>query len=122
MKSKDVSKEDVLVNLTASYVSGDAAKKAIEVISKSGDVAESEWVVAFNMGCAFIELGQLDKALHQLENAKELCEVDAEEDADQLELDLAVIKAQEAVVLQKQGRTDEASAIYESIESMKRKA
>jgi len=119
--------EDVglIVNAVASHVSGDRPNEALKKLADAGEeLLESSYELSFNTACALIEEGKLDDAEKRLEQAKQICLIELNEDedldpedADLLEdnAELAAIHVQRGCVLQRRGKIEEANALYSKV-------
>lgn len=112
----------LLVNAAASHISGDNARQAMNILKDEEELLESTYAVCFNLACAMVEEGKLDEAEEMLIKAKDICVQELKEDEevpeDEQETledheELAAIQVQRALVLQRKGSVDEASAIYQ---------
>jgi len=114
----------LLVNAVASCISGDKPKEAMRLLRDEDSLLDSSYELCFNLACALIDEGRLTEAEERLQKAKELCVAElvqaeelAEEDAGLLEdhEELAAIKVQQALVLQRRGSTEEATDLYNNV-------
>lgn len=120
----DAEETGLLVNATASYVSGDLPRKAIDLVKDEKELLDSSFELSFNMSCALIDENKLDQAEACLQEAKRICTAEiikaeelTEEDEDVLQdhEDLAGIHVQRACVLQRRGLIQEASDLYAQV-------
>eukprot|EP00746_Dinoflagellata_sp_MGD_P000887 gnl/MRDRNA2_/MRDRNA2_101652_c0_seq1.p1 gnl/MRDRNA2_/MRDRNA2_101652_c0~~gnl/MRDRNA2_/MRDRNA2_101652_c0_seq1.p1 ORF type:complete len:663 (+),score=198.65 gnl/MRDRNA2_/MRDRNA2_101652_c0_seq1:110-2098(+) len=119
--------EDVglIVNAVASHVSGDRPHEALAKLAEAGeDLLDSSYELSFNTACALIEEGKLDDAERRLEQAKQICltELNEDEDLDPEDADLlednaelAAIHVQRGCVLQRRGKIEEANTLYSKV-------
>merc|ERR1719326_2795127 len=114
----------LLVNAIASHVSGERARKAIELVKDQEELLESNYELCFNLACALIDENRLTAAEERLQEAKRLCTAEimkaeelTEEDASTLDdhEDLAGITVQRACVLQRRGQHEEANDLYSQV-------
>ncbi|CAJ1459042.1 unnamed protein product, partial [Effrenium voratum] len=123
LHGEDLEDEGLLVNAVASYVAGELPRKAMSLISKNKEALESSYELCFNAACSLLDEGRLQEAEAQLARAKELCmeelkqAEEAEEDASKLEdhEEMAAIRVQQACVLQRCGKEEEAQQLYDKV-------
>mmetsp|Transcript_5816 Transcript_5816/g.6509 ORF Transcript_5816/g.6509 Transcript_5816/m.6509 type:complete len:126 (-) Transcript_5816:11-388(-) len=121
LHKEDPEDTGLLVNAVAAHVAGEQSRKAMAIVSRNQEALESSYELCFNAACALIDEGRLQEAEAQLARAKDLCleelvqaEDAAEADASLLEdhEELAAINVQQACVLQRCGKEDEAKELY----------
>uniref|UniRef100_A0A4W4E5Y5 Signal recognition particle subunit SRP72 n=1 Tax=Electrophorus electricus TaxID=8005 RepID=A0A4W4E5Y5_ELEEL len=86
-------------------------------------LTDSTYELCYNAACGLIGRGLLTQAMKKLQEAEELCRRSLSEDTDVTEEDidaeLAVIHSQMACVMQLQGRTEDALALYNQVVKLK---
>ncbi|XP_076844749.1 signal recognition particle subunit SRP72 [Brachyhypopomus gauderio] len=86
-------------------------------------LADVSYELCYNAACALIGRGLLTEAMKKLQQAEELCRRSLSEDTDVTEEDidaeLAVIHSQMAYVMQLQGSTEDALALYNQVVKLK---
>ncbi|CAK9108229.1 unnamed protein product [Durusdinium trenchii] len=114
----------LLVNAVAAHVAGEQSRKAMALVSKNKEALESSYELCFNAACALIDEGRLKEAEAHLARAKELCTEELVEAEDVAEADaglledheeLAAIRVQQACVLQRFGKEDDAKELYDKV-------
>lgn len=124
LHKEDPEDNGLLVNAVAAHVAGEQSRKAMAIVSRNQEALESSYELCFNAACALIDEGRLKEAEAQLARAKQLCteelvqaEDAAEADASLLEdhEELAAINVQQACVLQRCGKEDEAKELYDKV-------
>eukprot|EP00397_Hematodinium_sp_SG-2012_P018182 GEMP01018614.1.p1 GENE.GEMP01018614.1~~GEMP01018614.1.p1 ORF type:complete len:611 (+),score=167.85 GEMP01018614.1:141-1973(+) len=108
----------MVVNLLASVVSGDVSQprdlKAIAVGFK-----DAAYEVNFNLACGYLEAGLLDQAKETLNYARGILVNDLKEEDAGVDVaknpEVAVVDVQLAVVMQRQGKTEEAKDVYNRV-------
>ncbi|KAK7102253.1 signal recognition particle subunit SRP72-like [Littorina saxatilis] len=77
---------------------------------------EDSYEVCYNNACHQIGKGRLDAALEKLKKAEEYLRGDTDLTEEELEEELAIIRVQMGYILQRKGRTEEASQLYNLVQ------
>lgn len=106
----------IVVNLMASIVSDETSHER-DLKPIAADYEDSSIEINFNLACGYIEKGLLPQAMEALSNARSILVQDLEEQDVDVETngEVAMIDVQRAVVLQRQGKTEEAKDIYNRV-------
>lgn len=116
---KDNADSDIVVNLLASIVSGETSQER-DLRPIAAGFEDTAYEVNFNLACGFLEAGLLDQAMEALNNARHILVNDLREEyGEEVDIDknpdVAVTDVQRAVVMQRQGKAEEAKDIYNRV-------
>jgi len=109
---------ELKTNLLAAYVSGDMIREGNALISSNKPSLTENFEFSYNAACIEIDSGDYSSAEKHLNTAEKICRASLAEEGlteEQIQDELSIITAQKAFVYQKQGRTNEATEIYNSI-------
>jgi len=109
---------ELKTNLLAAYVSGDMIREGNGLISSNKPSLTENFEFSYNAACIEIDSGDYPSAEKHLNTAEKICRASLAEDGlseAEIQDELSVIIAQRAYVYQKQGKTNEAIEIYNSV-------
>ena len=110
----EVEKVELCTNLSASYAQANAPRKAIQIVEDLGE--ETNYEIEFNRACALIAANDMANCARALEKSEILArkhlEEEEEEEPDEIEKEVALMKVQLGVVEQLKGNTENAKKLY----------
>ena len=110
----DVEKVELCTNLSASYGQANEPKKAIQVAENFDE--EANYEIEFNRACALIAANDMANSIRALEKSEILArkhlEEEEDEEPDEIEKEVAIIKVQLGVVEQLKGNIESAKKLY----------
>ncbi|KAK9797740.1 hypothetical protein WJX73_003973 [Symbiochloris irregularis] len=109
-------------NVVAAHVAAGRSRDVLEVMAAMRMGPHEGFEAAFNLGCAQLATGQLDAAHDQLLHAQRLGQeamLDEELEGEELEIELAPVTLQLALVAARLGRHSEAASAHQAISRLK---